>query len=98
MEVFMPRVEVRQKWQAILADYEHGSLSIAEYCRQHDIHPTSFYQWRKKLACDKRGCFLPVVLEVAAKPVQVCFANGAIIEVQEDSNPVALRLAVTALS
>jgi transposase-like protein len=94
----MSRVEVRQKWQAILADYECSSLSITEYCRQQEINATSFYQWRKKLKVDKQGYFLPVVVEIAAKPVQVCFANGAIIEVQEDSNPVALRLAVSALS
>ena len=94
----MSRVEVRQKWQAILADYERSGLAVAEYCRQQDINPNSFYQWRKKLNVDKRGYFLPVVVEIAAKPVHVCFANGVIIEVHEDSNPVALRLAVSALS
>jgi hypothetical protein len=76
-----------------LADYERSSLSISEYCRQQDINPTSFYQWHKKLSTDKRGYFLPVVVEIMATPVQVCFANGAIIEVREDTNPVALWLA-----
>ena len=94
----MTRTEVRQKWQAILADCERSKLSIAEYCRDRGINPASFYQWRKKLQVEQPGRFLPVVVEMQAKPVQVCFANGAIIEVQEDSNPVALRLAVSVLS
>jgi len=41
---------------------------------------------------------MPVVVEVNAVPVRVCFANGAMIEVHDDSNPVALLLAVSALS
>tara|TARA_R110001592_G_scaffold360259_1_gene668346 strand:+ start:132 stop:416 length:285 start_codon:yes stop_codon:yes gene_type:complete len=94
----MSRAEVRQKWRAILADYERSDSTISEYCRRHHINPTSFYQWRKKLAADQPGRFLPVVIEQPAIPVRVCFSNGAILEVQEDSNLAALQLAVAVLS
>jgi hypothetical protein len=94
----MSRAEVKQKWQTILVDCQRSHLSIAEYCREHAINPTSFYQWRKKLGADQRGRFLPVIIEVKSAPVRVCFANGAMIEVHDDSNPVALQLAVSALS
>ena len=94
----MSRAEVKQKWQATLADYQRSQLSIAAYCREHSITPASFYRWRKKTSTDQRGRFLPVIIEVKSAPVRVCFANGAMIEVHDDSNPVALQLAVTALS
>jgi len=94
----MSRAEVKQKWQVIFADYQRSHLSIAEYCREQSISPSSFYLWRKKLGDHQPGRFLPVVVEVHTAPVRVCFANGAMIEVHDDSNPVALRLAVSALS
>jgi transposase-like protein len=61
----MSRTEVRQKWRAILAEYEQSDSSISEYCRRHHINPGSFYQWRKKLAADQLDRFLPVVIEFA---------------------------------
>jgi|TARA_B110000305_G_scaffold8532_1_gene8328 transposase-like protein len=94
----MFRAEVEQKWQAALANYQRSQLSIAEYCREHSITPASFYRWRKKTSTDQRGRFLPVVIEVKSAPVRLCFANDAMIEVYDDSNPVALQLAVTVLS
>jgi len=97
----MSRESVRQKWQSIVAVHERGNLSIAQYCRKHKINPASFYQWRKKLDVDNRPRFLPVVIEqpsAPSTPVRVCFANGAMIEVQADSNPIALQLAVSVLS
>jgi transposase-like protein len=94
----MSRTEVRQKWRAILAGYEQSDSSISEYCRRHHINPASFYQWRKKLAADQPGRFLPVVIEQPSNPVRVCFSNGAILEVQEHSSLAALQLAVAVLS
>jgi len=94
----MFRAEVEQNWQAALANYQRSQLSIAEYCREHSITPASFYRWRKKTSTDQRGRFLPVVIEVKSAPVRLCFANDAMIEVYDDSNPVALQLAVTVLS
>ena len=94
----MFRAEVEQKWQAALANYQRSQLSIAEYCREHSITPASFNRWRKKTSTDQRGRFLPVVIEVKSAPVRLCFANDAMIEVYDDSNPVALQLAVTVLS
>ena len=94
----MFRAEVEQKWQAALANYQRSQLSIAEYCREHSITPASFYRWRKKTSTDQRGRFLPVVIEVKSAPVRLCFANDAMSEVYDDSNPVALQLAVTVLS
>ena len=40
----MSRAEVKQKWQATLADYQRSQLSIAAYCREHSITPASFYR------------------------------------------------------
>ena len=40
----MSRTEVKQKWQATLADYQRSQLSIAAYCREHSITPASFYR------------------------------------------------------
>jgi transposase-like protein len=94
----MSRTQVRQKWQAIFAEFERTDLSISAFCRERSLSPSSFYQWRKKLKADQPGRFLPVIIEAKAAPVRVCFPNGVMIEVHDDSHPVALQLAVSALS
>ena len=94
----MSRSQTRQKWQAIFADFEHTKLSIRAFCRERSLSPSSFYQWRLKLRDDQTGRFLPAVIETRSTPVRIAFANGATIEVHDDSHPLALQLAVSALS
>lgn len=46
-----PRI-VRSKatWQHIMDQYESSSQTQAEFCREQDIAPMSFYKWRKRLS------------------------------------------------
>ena len=94
----MSRAQTRQKWQAIFTEFERSNLSISTFCRERSLSPSSFYQWRIKLRDDQTGRFLPAVIEPRSTPVCISFANGATIEVYDDSHPLALQLAVSALS
>jgi len=46
-----PRI-VRSKatWQQIMDQYDSSSQTQAEFCREHDIAPMSFYKWRQRLS------------------------------------------------
>lgn len=43
-----------EQWQIIFKDQENSGLSIPEYCRQHNINTTTFYNRRAKLALSKQ--------------------------------------------
>ena len=49
----MPR-KTPEQWQIIFKDQENSGLSIPEYCRQHNINITTFYNRRAKLALNKQ--------------------------------------------
>jgi len=53
LSVRKPRV-VRSKetWQHLINQFEPGSQTQADFCREHGISPMSFYKWRKRLSSD----------------------------------------------
>jgi hypothetical protein len=38
-----------QEWQHLIQQQQSSSLSIADFCRQHALNPSTFYLQRKKL-------------------------------------------------
>lgn len=40
----------RQFWQTTLADQANSELTIAAYCREHELSQGSFYNWKKRLS------------------------------------------------
>ena len=56
-------------WQAILRDYAPSGLSGIAYCREHDIHPKSFYRSRSVYrGGDKGQGFIQSVVESTDQP------------------------------
>lgn len=51
-----PRI-VRSKatWQKIINQYESSSQTQAEFCREQDIAPMSFYKWRQRLSKENQS-------------------------------------------
>lgn len=45
----LPDPEVRQWWQQLIDSFDPEQLSVAEFCREQGVSPSSFYQWRRKL-------------------------------------------------
>ena len=44
-----PDPQLRRWWQQLIESFDPERTTIAEFCRQHRISGTSFYQWRRKL-------------------------------------------------
>jgi transposase-like protein len=43
-------VQLSHVWRERLDRFSRSGLSIAEFCRRHQLSPPSFYLWRKRLA------------------------------------------------
>jgi len=43
-------VRSKAKWQQIINQYDSSSQTQADFCREQDIAPMSFYKWRKRLS------------------------------------------------
>ena len=39
-----------EQWQAHIHAQAHSTLSVSEYCQDHQLPPSNFYAWRKKLS------------------------------------------------
>ena len=39
-----------EQWQALVESQRNSGLSIKDYCKQHHIRPSAFYQWRKRFS------------------------------------------------
>ena len=37
-------------WRAVVAEQKSSGLSISEFCREREIRPNNFYNWRSKLS------------------------------------------------
>jgi transposase-like protein len=39
----------RQWWRRHIERQQDAGISVAEFCRRHAVHPTTFYAWRRRL-------------------------------------------------
>lgn len=42
----------REQWQRLVDKQAESELSVSEFCAQHQLTVSNFYQWRKKLGED----------------------------------------------
>jgi hypothetical protein len=63
-----------QYWRKVIRDQAASGLSIAAFCREHDVPAASFFAWRRKLsrraevARPRAAEELASAIEVAEKP------------------------------
>ena len=76
----------RAEWQKRLDDFYASGLTVAQFCRQVDVTPHTFYYWKKRLgrSSEKRRDLAERKLgkksggEVAATPIG-SKSNGALV-------------------
>ena len=97
-----------EHWQAIFAQQTQSGLSIAIFCREHKLHTSSFYNWRKRLAFQSPVANHPVkqkiipliindVAEQQSAMIKVTTANGYQLEFDADLSPQKLSRILGAL-
>lgn len=71
-----------EHWRRIILRQQRSGLSIAEYCRRHQVPPASFFAWKRRLGQDAARAslptFVPVVPTPAEPPSSPQAAHGAI--------------------
>jgi Transposase. len=85
----MPRVpdpELRRRWRDLIEQHRRSELTIADFCRRHEVSTAAFYQWRRRLREDHQPtpAFHPVAVRddsPIAEPLTVRFDRGAVLEI-----------------
>lgn len=90
-----------------LGNQSRSGLSVAEYCRRHDLCQATFYNWRRHLGIPEqeraqRGAVsFTEIARVAAAPTQwaaeIELASGAVIRVAAQVDAPLLRALVEIL-
>ncbi|WP_249029618.1 IS66 family insertion sequence element accessory protein TnpA [Tannockella kyphosi] len=60
-----------EKWIKILKEFESTTLSLVDFCKQHDIGESTFYQKRAFLTKYKKKKIVETVTPVVFEPVLV---------------------------
>ena len=94
-----PSAERGRYWRELLTRQRRSGLSVAAFCRQHDVSPVSLYGWRRRLASGMSGkpkevSFVPLPLAQAVPPRVTEFSlqlpNGVQVTVPGDFDEAAL--------
>jgi transposase-like protein len=48
------------KWRRLIREQERSGQSVAEFCREHELHASCFFAWRKRLRESTTARFLEV--------------------------------------
>jgi putative transposase len=43
-------MRTEEQWRELVAQFKHGNLNVREFCQQHQLTPSSFHHWRKRLS------------------------------------------------
>ena len=94
-------------WFELIELADESWLTVAEFCRQHNVSTASFYNWRRKFrdgerdAVHERGGFVPVNVTEAEQridrplPVRVVWPQGVIMEIPATDRELVLLMAGT---
>jgi hypothetical protein len=99
----MTREERRAHWCAITEEQAISGMSIAAYCRDAQIKPASFYNWRRRLREQQpcNGGFLELIpgkLTESASGIRIRIGTKLSVEVERGFDPFTLRVVVETLS
>lgn len=94
-----PSEERRRYWRGVVARQRRSGLSVAAFCREHEVSPAAFYSWRRRLADEMSGrstevSFVPLPLDQAVPPRAAEFSlqlpNGVQVTVPCNFDEAAL--------
>ena len=92
--------ERRRYWRDAVARQRRSGLSVAAFCRQHEVSPAAFYGSRRRLAGERSGrstavSFVPLPLDPAVPPRAAEFSlrlpNGVQVTVPRNFDEAALE-------
>lgn len=94
-----PSAKRERYWRDVLARQRRSGLSVAAFCRQHEVSPAVFYAWRRRLAVGMSGklkevSFVPLPIDQAVPPRVTEFAlqlpNGVQVTVPHNFDEATL--------
>lgn len=99
-----------EHWRRIILGQQRSGLSIAGYCRRHQVPPASFFAWKRRLGQESAlaglPAFLPVVPTPAEPPaaseakgqaIELCLDRGRRLVLCPGFDPLTLRQALAVL-
>ena len=101
----MTREERITHWRAIIGKQTASGLSVAAFCREHDIRSGQFHWWRHRLRnidspLRKESGFIKLVPISKPQPtsgIRIHLSGGVFIEVEQGFDPTTLRATVETL-
>lgn len=102
----MTKSELRQEWEARIADFRASGQSGAAWCAAHNIKPNQLWYWLKKFRSAENPSntqtqWMSVQIDEKLSPTGksrlLIKVGPAVIEVQPGFNPALLKEVVQAL-
>jgi hypothetical protein len=59
-----------------LSACKSSGLTVGQYCREHQLKPSYYYYWRKKLQPTELGRFISIPATAGTSAVSIFFATG----------------------
>jgi hypothetical protein len=90
----------RRYWRDVVARQRRSGLSVAAFCRQQQVSPAAFYDWKRRLAGEMTArstevSFVPLPLDQAVPPRAAEFSlrlpNGVEVTVPGNFDEAALK-------
>ena len=91
------------KWSERIAEQEHSSLSVKQFCKERGLAECSFYAWRKRLRCNGTVRFALVERRAPRQPLardfhlEWVFANGEQLRIGSGVDGATLRTVIETL-
>jgi transposase-like protein len=70
----------RDDWLDLVTRQAGSGLSVAEFCRRHELLQNSFYRWRRVLADEVESSFVPLAI-TDSRSIEIELPCGAILKV-----------------
>lgn len=59
-----------------IAACKASKMKVAAYCSEHQLKPSNYYYWQKKLQLQEPGKFISIPPVLLHAPVSITFTNG----------------------
>lgn len=90
-------------WQKLVKEQAQSSLSVTDFCRDHQINPQRFYLWRQRFnsqsPASRTGAFLELVSSSkdGGSGIRLRMDQGVSIELDCHFDPATLRQVISIL-
>jgi len=59
-----------------IAACKESKMKVEAYCSEHQLKPSNYYYWQKKLQPQQPGKFISLTPALLNAPVSITFTNG----------------------